>query len=194
MKFFLTLSTVAFSLMAQAAAAVISFEDIPGRPDPDDVMTAPELIVADESGTVLYDVVGNQKNKHVSPWGADSPNTYTSVQGKASLTYAFEAGYVNTFTLLWGSIDSYNDIEFFRDGQSLGKLNGADVRATLDGKGTSIIKIFLDELFDEVKLTSSTNAFEHVVVSAALEPVPVPGAVVLFGSALAGFGALRRRR
>jgi len=100
------------------------------------------------------------------------------------------------FNMLWGSIDSYNEIEFFLGGASQFARNGDQIFG-LTGLGGSasnyeavaVVK-FSEFEFDSVKFTSvGQNSFEF-----ALAPVPLPAAGFLLFGALGGLAAMRRRK
>jgi hypothetical protein len=108
------------------------------------------------------------------------------------------AGGANQLNFLWGSIDGYNGIELYSGGV-LGTLLDTITNADIDpsstenaGTGASYVSIFSADAFDTVVFTSSSNAFElaNVTVSA----VPLPAGVLMMGTALAGFGVMRRRK
>ncbi|WP_292276609.1 PEP-CTERM sorting domain-containing protein [Marinobacter sp.] len=94
----------------------------------------------------------------------------------------------------WGSIDSYNIIEFFLGGSSAGSLSGTDVQAFVPGTDGSAQQYNTDGYFyftgnfDKAVLSSSGGvAFE-------VARVPEPGTLALLGLGLAGLGAARRRQ
>ena len=106
----------------------------------------------------------------------------------------------STFTLLWGSIDSYNSIEFLLGGVSQLLYTGTDLINQslfdpLSGTGPNYEQVALVNFsnfangFDKVTFKSTQAAFEM-----ALPPVPVPAAGLLLLGALGGLAALRRRK
>jgi hypothetical protein len=94
------------------------------------------------------------------------------------------------FSLLWGSIDDYNLLEFFRGGSSVGSVPYTDlVGPGTPRLGASFVTV-TDLVFDEVKFSSNTNAFEFANVVAT----PLPASLLLFLSGVGGLGFLSRRR
>jgi hypothetical protein len=101
----------------------------------------------------------------------------------------------NYFGIWWGSIDTYNYIDFYLSGTKVFSYSGSDIFAAANGSWTDAVTNryvnFKDLVFDEVKLTSNGVAFEFDNVAAT--PVPIPGAVWLLGSGLLGLIGLRRK-
>lgn len=122
--------------------------------------------------------------------GAPSPVT---------LTYSTDQ---STLTILWGSIDSYNTLEFLDAGLNL----------VLSVTGTNIIGLFglggvpdnfeqvallrfdfdQNELFRAIRFTSTQAAFEFALPRAS--DVPAPGAAWLLLGGMIALGAAVRRR
>lgn len=110
----------------------------------------------------------------------------------------------NYFGLLWGSIDSYNTIDFLLDGTSVASFIGSDITTPNAANGdqasptTNTYVNFYDlPTFDEVTLASTSYAFEsdnHAYATIGSSDVPEPGNLALFGLAAIGlFAAFRRR-
>ena len=119
---------------------------------------------------------------------------YSSVQGGGTATYNLTA---TTLLILWGSPDTYNHIDFYRNNILVDTVAGDDGSivppATL-GTGFANVQIAVAGGFDMFVLRSETSdAFEYANVSA----VPLPAALPLFGAGLMGLLGLlgwRRRR
>jgi hypothetical protein len=107
---------------------------------------------------------------------------------------------------LWGSPDSYNTLEFYSGANGGGSLLGSFSLSALtlatEGKGHDYVT-FLAETgitFLSVILRSGSPAFEYAGMLArgpdgqTVPEVPLPPAVVLFGTALVGLTLLGRRK
>lgn len=105
---------------------------------------------------------------------------------------------VDSFSILWGSIDSYNTIEFFSGAASLMAFTGTDIinEFALGGTPVNYEQVALLRFTDfgqggltSVKFSSSQAAFEF-----ALAPVPLPASALLLFGALGGLGVISRQR
>ncbi len=122
--------------------------------------------------------------------GTDNPTTPANGV-TAEMTFDTDRTFL---TLLWGSIDTYNSIEFYLDNTLAQTVTNSDfVSANPVAKNASLVKIS-DLVFDEVHFISTSDAFEFSNVST----VPLPAGFALLLTGLAGllgvrFVALRRR-
>jgi len=180
-------AAVVLSLGTAASAATISWGDGSSPGD--------NLDPSSMTGAVLVDATTSILNVSLSPFdGSAIPNAeFNSVGADATATYVFSS-LRTSLSMIWGSVDTYNFIDFYNGVTLLGTFNGAAagpiftsnraltaILATIGGFGQ----------FDSVVLRSpGANAFEHASVAA----VPVPAAGFLLIGALGGLAALRRRR
>lgn len=138
------------------------------------------------SGTQSYFSVGGSVNGQ----GAVGPTV--------TLTYDVAQ---TAITLLWGSIDTYNFIDFYSGATKVFSVDGSTVAAKI-GVGL-VTKRGYEEVarlgfygfgpngFDSIRFTATNSAFEF-----ALPPAhaPIPAAGLMLLTALGGIAVLRRRR
>ena len=106
----------------------------------------------------------------------------------------------NYFGLLAGSLDAYNTIAFTLTDSSILSFTGTQLAAAANQSATGnqqqgiYWNIFLgaDVFFNQIRLTSTQNAFESD--NHAFAKVPVPATLGLLGLGLLGLGAIGRRR
>lgn len=157
--------------------------------------------VPNQPGTFAAPVLsgGNGLN-FGSPNQANGQDTtpYLST-GTSSIEMVF-GGLQSFFGMLWGSVDTYNTLQFFDGATLVGTLTGSQVIGVASGDqtadGTVYINVNSTLQFDRVVASSTSFAFEfdNVAYAATRTDVPAPGALALLGLGLVGIGAVSRRR
>jgi hypothetical protein len=172
--------------------------------DPNTISSSPQITapingITFSGGGVV--VLGNSVNNYASPSGW--AGNYMAILSGQSETLSFSSK-MNTFGLYWGSIDTYNSVEFLLNGVQQGNIvTGGDLVAPIlaasplaaDGNqslDTSNRYITFSGLeFNEVLLASSGNSFEFTNIAAGA-PEPATWAMMILG--FLGIGALSYRR
>jgi len=137
-------------------------------------------------------------NNNTSSFNSTKPfndNTnYLAVDsgGQAIFTLSKPAHY---FGFEWGSVDTFNTVQFFDGDKLLATLTGKDV--TTHGGTTGDLDTYYANFTSNLPITkvvmkSNGNAFE--VDNVYVSSVPIPAALPLFGAAVAGLGAMGKRR
>jgi len=156
---------------------------------------SPFANTADEANFSYFSVGG----------GFDAP------QGTATspVSLSLASGYASAATILWGSIDSYNKLEFFNGATLVGSFDGTFINGLLAAlpqyNGTNFEKVALLQFrgfgpggFNKAVFTSTQQAFEFGLANGSLtpllSPVPIPAALPLFGTAIGGLYFLKRRQ
>jgi hypothetical protein len=153
----------------------------------------PNPVATSTVGIVGQNVTTNIRGYRRSPWfrtpymGAE----FSSVQRNAVAIWDFAEDQVG-MSMLWGSVDSFNQVRFFDDGVLVHVLTGSDLFPTVQpGSGFSVIGVS-NIRFDRMRFSSSRNAFEFANLQTT--EIPLPGGFLLLLPALGGLALLARRR
>jgi PEP-CTERM motif len=167
---------------------------------------------ADFSGSGFVMNNGGQPSLglYATPLG-DTTN-YMAVLGGGSEKIDFSGlkNSFNTFGLYWGSVDTYNVLEFFNGNSSVATITGSAVQPPMLANGgqtdyasNGYVVIGALPFFDSVVVSSSANSFEFDNVlagvgttqfSATAAPEPSTWAMLLLGFAGLGYAGFRRSR
>ena len=125
--------------------------------------------------------------------------SYGSSYSSANVTLIFPST-ENYLGLLWGSVDTYNTLTFYKSGNVVGTVTGTDVLNPANGYqqygGTAYVNI-TGVAFDKVVAKSSQYAFEFDNVAYGVVPEPttlISGALLLLPFAASMVRVLRRNQ
>lgn len=205
---------VAAVLLAAAPAAAVTVTSVPGAPDPG--LAFGETLVASFDTPLAAGVVNTTAGSVITAAGSISgvraapawtdAGVYQSIGAGGSSLFDFSAwgSPLSSFSLYWGSIDSYNFIDFLdANGLRIAGLSGGDL-PRFDGSQTASASnrrvIFDFEPFESitaVRLSSTGAAFEYDDIGAAAftgaVPEPASWALLIAGFGLVGVSMRRRR-
>lgn len=103
------------------------------------------------------------------------------------------SGAQRSLSLLWGSFDVGNLIEFVLNGAIVGSVAGNQLGVTVGNPGRGSALVNLSGIkFDQLRFSSTSGGFEYSNIQAA--PVPLPLPLAGLAAALGLLGLARRRR
>jgi len=138
----------------------------------------------DASSVVSYSYTGSNTNGKIN--GGENPITVGSLD--------------NLFEMYWGSVDSYNLVEFLSGNSVVASISGSDLATALgwgspNGAGNYNQDIYVKfagdrKQFDGVKISSSKESTEVAVAAST----PEPATLMMVGSAAMMSFFVKRRR
>lgn len=188
------LALYTFNQSAKATTVSIGSQDTSSLP------TGVVLAPSSTTGSFDLSVTGSIPDVYLSPFG-DSTTPYSVLSpgnlptGPSSATFSFGANStITSVSLLWGSPDSYNSVEFFDTlGNLITTFSGNSLTPPSPGDGFDYITFVATggTIGSMVLLDSGQAAFEYDSV----DPTPLPTTLSLLATGLAilGFFAYRRK-
>lgn len=158
-----------------------------------------------EAGVTFDNIVGSVQVKSMPsdsngafPAG-DTSTKYLSVLGGPSSVEVSFGSLVSKVGFYWGSIDTYNTVEFLKGGVVVSSIGGGAVTPTLVANGNQssdlsnryVTLVSNGQSFDAVRISSTSNSFEFDNISAGV-PEPSTWAMMMLGFAGLGFAGYRR--
>lgn len=144
-----------------------------------------------------YVHTGSVGGQYATPFG--DATAYFAVradppESPAAITFG---GVYNNFSMLWGSVDQYNTLQFYLGGLLVNTVLGGSLPPANGDQGPDGTRLYSTGgfSFDEIRLVTSQNAFEidNINVSARTS-VPDGGTTAaLLGLAMVGVVAVRSK-
>lgn len=201
-------------LSAAGPAAAASFISTPGAPDPGhaagetllvtfDAPNAPG-VTATSHGTVIT-AAGSVGSVRAAPAGTPDAGIYQSIGAGGETLFDF-AGWshgkpLTSASLYWGSIDSYNFIDFLdAAGNRVGGIGGGDLPMAngnqwLPDTNRRVYFTFTpQEAVTTLRLRSTGTAFEFDNIAASIGAVPEPASWAMLITGFAFIGSAMRLR
>lgn len=146
---------------------------------------------------------GSLSGHYAAPFGAVTADTsnyvtvpYYSANGSATALLGATYNYLG---LWWGSVDTYNSLEFYNGNNLVEKITGLDITNPANGNQTApstnlYVNFYSLPDFDSFRMVSTNYAFEADNVAVGTAPVPEPATFLLLGSGLIGLAWFGRKR
>jgi hypothetical protein len=184
----LAVALVSGIVLSNAAGAVTVSQSLslpaPGGPNP---------LATTATAGVFQNVTASVTGLYRSPWKntANDGAEFTAVRRKNTASYDYGRDQFR-LALMWGSVNTYNYIDFWNDGAKVFTLTGADLFPTApQNTGFSVVTV-KNILFDRAVFGSTGNTFEYASLNTA--QVPIPPGLPMFLLALGALALVSRAR
>jgi hypothetical protein len=188
----LTIVAAPGSLTGSVPGGVVDFSTAPASGS----FTANGITFTPSGTTGGIVVSGTSPGNFANPAGYTGNYMALLANQSEILTFTHQ---MDIFGLNWGSIDSYNSVQFLLKGAQVGSIiTGSDLVAPIVASGDQVGSnsnayiTFSNLLFDEVVLSSSGNSFEFTNVAAAA-PELSSWAMMVLGFCAVGLLAYRKK-
>jgi hypothetical protein len=127
-----------------------------------------------------------------NPDGQDTTPFLTTGVGSLTITLPHD---VSNFGLLWGSVDTYNTLQFYDGSTLVGTFTGNDILNPANGDQGQSGSVYVDLAstlpFNKIVASSSQYAFEldNLTIGA-----PEPASLAILAAGLVGLGFMVRRK
>jgi len=199
------LALSAFSFAANAATVTLTEVDYYGKSGHTSAPLVGDLTVSSSTGNFVQVVSGNQLPNARTPYEDNPPVDQTTPYsvlayggGAGTATYNLSGG--TTFSILWGSPDTYNFVQFYdTSNNAIGPAFSAGNLPQCDGNCNQLhwdlVAFNSDTPLGKVVLSDTGQAaFEYGSSLAGAPATPLPAAFPLFASGLGALGLLGWRK
>lgn len=135
---------------------------------------------------------------------AMSGNYFSTDRDNSSIDIAFATKQAG-FSLLWGSVDFTNELDFYDGATLVGSVTGTDVQNATPGfagngnqsfGGSIYVTVNSTEAFDHIVAHSGVVSFEFAGAVASTQPISTtePFSLAVLGTGLIGLGLTRARK
>jgi hypothetical protein len=168
----------------------------PGAVTPSPITIGGITVTFDTGAYLAEGTTGSYAAPFLNQSDAPDTNAYLAAEPNANITIQYQSSQ-NDFKLLWGSVDSYNTLQFYNGTSLVTSFAGSDVIAAADGNqgygGSRYVNVgFTGETFNKVvAISNGSPAFEFNI---AAVPEPATWAMLLIGFFGVGFVVRGARR
>ena len=153
--------------------------------------------VAAGQGVVTGSLGGEYADPIAGPGTPYQGYYFSTGTGEITFTYSTNQSAV---ALLWGSVDTYNSLEFLENGVAVGTIAGSQITQNANGSqgygGSYYTEIISNTPFNEIIAIASSPSFEFAEFESAptSSNIPEPASLAAMGAGLLALAGLHRRR